>query len=211
MILSGCGFKDGTEITEAVSALIALTEMGAEVSAFAPDVFAPSVDHATGASLQPRNVFQEAARITRGHIGEISAIRPDQFDGLIFPGGFGAANILSDWAVHGGKGRVRPDVEAVIHEFHHQEKPLLGICIAPVLFACALRGKRITLTTGALDAVAEELLSMGVDFEPCEVTDFVTDRDHKIITTPAYMYDAASPFSVFAGIRSACRELVNMA
>ncbi len=37
VILSGCGNQDGSEITEAVSVLLALSEAGAHVKIFAPD------------------------------------------------------------------------------------------------------------------------------------------------------------------------------
>ena len=36
VVLSGCGYLDGAEVTEAVSSLIALSEEGATVEVFAP-------------------------------------------------------------------------------------------------------------------------------------------------------------------------------
>jgi enhancing lycopene biosynthesis protein 2 len=43
----------------------------------------------------------------------------------------------------------------------------------------------------------------------CGVTEAMVDRDHKIISTPAYMYDA-SISEVYAGIRIAVSELLRM-
>ena len=59
LILSGCGHKDGTEITEAVSTIIALSQLGAKVSFFAPE-----------------NSMAEAARITRGNIECLAKLNP---------------------------------------------------------------------------------------------------------------------------------------
>jgi enhancing lycopene biosynthesis protein 2 len=41
------------------------------------------------------------------------------------------------------------------------------------------------------------------------VNDYVSDRENKIITTPAYMFDA-KPHEIFDGIGGAIRELVEM-
>ena len=41
-----------------------------------------------------RNVLTESARIARGNIQALSALSTDNFDALVFPGGFGAAKNL---------------------------------------------------------------------------------------------------------------------
>ena len=68
LVLSGCGHRDGSEITEAVSAWIALSERGAQVQAFAPDRAFTAVSHLTGEPLGARQIMDEAARIARGKI-----------------------------------------------------------------------------------------------------------------------------------------------
>ena len=89
VVLSGCGNKDGTEITEAVSLIIGLSQAGAEVSFFAPNSEFPAKDFLTNkALLQPRNAMLEAARITRGHIHDIKELNANYFDGLALPGGW---------------------------------------------------------------------------------------------------------------------------
>ena len=40
---------------------------------------------------------------------------------------------------------------------------------------------------------------------------YITDRGHKVITTPAYMYNDATPAGVFEGISGLIKELVEMA
>ena len=66
----------------------------------------------------------------------------------------------------------------------------------------------VTLTLGADGGEVEKT---GAHHESCAVTDYVTDREHRVITSPAYMYDDATPFEVFTGVRKAIRELVEMA
>lgn len=215
VILAGCGHKDGTEITEAVSALIALSEAGATVETFAPDLNFQAMDHSLN-SLETleesRNVLGESARIARGHVTDIRNLEEKDYDALVFPGGFGAALHLCSWAKTGASCEVHPDVERVIRAFYKAEKPIGAICIAPALLARVLGSEKITVTIGKNDRVTtDEIAKTGAVHVECNVDDFVTDREHRIVTTPAYMYGDAKPFQVYTGIRKAMRELVEMA
>ena len=63
VVLSGCGYLDGAEITEAISTLVAIGQNGAEYSVFAPNKDVPETNHLTQKPTgQSRNVMQEAAR-----------------------------------------------------------------------------------------------------------------------------------------------------
>src|SRR5262245_25811895 len=104
VLLSGCGVMDGSEIHEAVLTLLFLDRAGAEALCMAPD--APQrdvVDHKTGrpATGESRNVLVEAARIARGNIRDVADVKATEIDGLVLPGGYGAAKNLSDFAVAG--------------------------------------------------------------------------------------------------------------
>lgn len=215
VILAGCGHKDGTEITEAVSALIALSEAGATYKVFAPDMDVPVTDHTKVTyekTDESRNLLKESARISRGDIHSLKELNAAKFDGLVFPGGFGAALHLCSWAKTGAKCEVHPEVERIVREFYSEQKPIAAICIAPALLARVLGKEKITVTIGKNDAVTTaEIAKTGALHEDCDVTDYVTDRDHKIVTTPAYMFGDAKPFEVFTGIRKAIREFVEMA
>ena len=85
VLLSGCGFRDGSEIHEATLTLLALDEAGASVQCLAPDIPQERVvNHLTGASVpETRRVLQEAARLARGHIQDVRDARPEDFDALI--------------------------------------------------------------------------------------------------------------------------------
>jgi enhancing lycopene biosynthesis protein 2 len=212
VVLSGCGHKDGAEITEAVSTLIALTEAGASYDVFAPnqsfEVTDPITSKPTG---EKRNIMHEAARIARGHIQDLKELKASKYDALAFPGGFGAALHLCTFAKEGAECSVNPEAERVIKEFFKEEKPIAAICIAPALIARVLGQYGVTVTIGIDEETAMEITKTGAHHENCAVTDYVTDRDHRLVTTPAYMYDDAKPCDVFTGVREAIRELVEMA
>ena len=212
VVLSGCGFLDGAEITESVSTLIALSELNAETMCFAPNQsFKTTAHHGKAAQAdEQRNALTEAARIARGKIQDLRELREKDFDAVVFPGGYGAALNLSSWGTEGANTQVHPDVMRVITEFHKAAKPIGAICIAPTLVAKALGSEGVNLTIGEDMATAKEIEKTGAQHVKCPVTDFVSDRDHKVLTTPAYMYEA-KPHEVFTGIRKMIRELVEMA
>ncbi len=55
VVLSGSGFYDGTEITEAVSILIALDRRGVQIICMAPDIpQSHTVNHLTGQGGRPQ-------------------------------------------------------------------------------------------------------------------------------------------------------------
>lgn len=212
ILLSGCGHKDGTEITEVVSAWVALSECGATTQFFAPDMELVVRDPISASPTgERRSALKEAARISRGKIKSASELKAKDFDALVIPGGFGAALNLCTWAKEGAACSIQADAERAIQEFYEAQKPIGAICIAPALVARVLGSHGITVTIGEDVETAAEITKTGASHEKCAVEDFVTDREHRVITTPAYMYSQASPHEVFNGIRKAMREVVEMA
>jgi enhancing lycopene biosynthesis protein 2 len=212
VILSGCGFLDGAEITEAVSTLIAIGQNGADYQVFAPNKDVEETNHLTQKPTgQKRNVLQEAARIARGNIQPLEQLKAQDFDALAFPGGFGAALHLCDFAEKGSGGQMDPQVARVVKEFSDSHKPIAAICIAPAIMALALGKKGVNLTIGEDAGTALELEKTGAKHQNCAVEHFVVDHSNKVITTPAYMYGSARPHQIFAGVSGAIAELVKMA
>ncbi len=213
VVLSGCGNKDGTEITEAVSLMIALSATGAQMTFFAPNQdFTPKNFLSDQPLPEKRNIMVEAARISRSQMQDLKELNADHFDGLAFPGGFGAALHLSNWAEAGAKCQVHPAVEKAIQAFYQQSKPIAAICIAPTLVAKVLGTKGVSLTVGNENSeAAKEIAKTGAQHEACPVTDYITDREHKVISTPAYMHDSAKPHEVFQGISGLVKEFIEMA
>ncbi|ASD64861.1 isoprenoid biosynthesis glyoxalase ElbB [Bdellovibrio bacteriovorus] len=212
VVLSGCGHRDGSEITESVSLLIGLHQAGAEVQCFAPDIQIPITNHINGeADGEKRSLLIEAARIARGQIKSLDKLHAKDFDAVVFPGGYGAAKNLSNWAEKGAQCEVNPDVKRVILEFHSASKPIGALCIAPVLVAKVLGDKKVTVTIGDDAATAAEIQKTGAIHEECPVDDYITDRESKVVTTPAYMYGNAKPNEVFTGIFGLAHEIVEWA
>jgi enhancing lycopene biosynthesis protein 2 len=192
VVLSGCGVYDGTEIHESVITLSALDRAGAEILCMAPSTSQMHViDHTTGEETkESRNVLIESARIARGAIVDIGEVTVEDFDALIFPGGFGAAKNLCDFAVKGTDCEVNADVARLIEEAHRSGKPIGFICIAPALAARVLQLAGIPgvkLTIGSDKGTAEAINSMGAVHVESDVHDAVVDEEHKIVTTAAYM------------------------
>lgn len=211
VLLAGCGFKDGAEITEAISTLIALGEHNVEYRCFSLNKDFSAVNHINDDSQDIRNVMIESSRITRGVIESIEDLDSNSFDAIIFPGGFGVAQHFCEFAALGSKASVNPKIKSLIQSFHKQSKPIGAFCIAPALIALVLGDQDAVVTIGNDTAVAEEIEKTGAQHVECQVTDYVTDRENKLITSPAYMYDKAKPFEVFKGIQSAIKEIVEMA
>ena len=213
VILSGCGHRDGAEITESVSLLIALSQAGAQVSCFAPDLDVTPKNHFTGEPLagETRNLLAEAARICRGKVKSLSELQAKNFDGLAVAGGMGVALHLSNWAERGPQCEVLTEFEKVVKDFFQMEKPIAAVCIAPAIVARILGSQKVTLTIGTSSELIEKIKKTGALHVECPVDDYITDRDKKIISTPAYMDSKARPDQIFVGIQGLSRELVEMA
>lgn len=211
VVLSGCGHLDGSEIHESVLLLAALDRVGAQACCFAPaGPQRDTVDHASGAAGgASRDMLVEAARIARGKVQPLSAFDATQFDALAFPGGYGAAKNLSDFALRGAQAVVLPEVERAITAVRAAHKPLLALCIAPAVVAAALRGSRVRLTVGEDAGAAAALEAMGAVHVPCKVHECCVDERLRVVSAPAYMHDA-SIAEVARGIDAAVAELARL-
>ncbi len=213
VILSGCGVYDGSEIHEAVITLLALDRAGAEAVCMAPNIDQMHVvNHLTGAVAEgeTRNVLVESARIARGKVIDIKEVTVADYDALLLPGGFGAAKNLCDFAVKGADCAVNPEVARLLNETVKAGKPLGAVCIAPALLAKVLGTEYApSLTIGSDTGTAEAMQSMGATHIVCPVREAVIDREHKIVTSPAYML-AGRISEAADGIEETVRILLSM-
>lgn len=216
VVLSGCGVFDGSEIREAVLFLLALDMEGASFQCLAPDKAQTQVtNHQTGeASGESRNILVESARIARGKIKPLNDVKGSDFDALVFPGGFGAALNLCDFAVRGADCAIDPDVERLIREARGAGRPICYCCIAPALGAKALanEGTRgVRMTVGEPSEASAQLEKLGQEHVACAAADCVVDEANRIVTTPAYMYDDARLGDIFQGVRKAVQTTLRLA
>jgi enhancing lycopene biosynthesis protein 2 len=190
VILAGCGVYDGAEIHEAVLTLLAIKKLEADYEIFAPDIEQHHViNHLNGKVLpEKRNVLIESARIARGEIKPLHQMDFEKFDALIFPGGFGVAKNLCDFAFSGSNCSLNPEIETIIKKMHELHKPIGALCISPVLIAKALGN--IQLTIGQDETTAKAVTALGAKHIPTNHGDVVVDNKNKIFTTPCYMLDA---------------------
>ena len=190
VVLSGCGVYDGAEIHEATLSLLAIAKQGCAYEIFAPDTNQHHViNHITGQEMdETRNVLVEAARIARGNIQDLKLFNPEVFDGLLFPGGFGAAKNLSSWAFEGADATVLPEVEDAVRGMFQLGKPVGALCISPVILAKVF-GK-VSLTIGDDEGTIDALESLGASHVYTTHGEVVVDTDHNLVTTPCYMLDA---------------------
>ena len=134
VILSGCGVYDGSEIYETTLTLLALSQRGLNAQIFAPNENQMHViDHLQGQpSQENRNMLVESARIARGQISPLEEADARKLDGIIVPGGFGAAKNLCNYATAGVELEVLPMLATLLKNTHEQQKPLGFICISPI-------------------------------------------------------------------------------
>lgn len=210
VVLSGCGVNDGSEIHEAVITMLELDRAGAEMVLMAPNIDQLHViNHATGEEMDDsRNVLIESARISRGNIEDIAGVTSENLDALIFPGGFGVAKNLSDYAMAGMECSINPDVLRLSREVHNDGKPIGVICIAPAIMAKILAGET-ELTIGFDEQTASDIDAMGAKHVLCPVDEIVVDKEKKVVSTPAYM-EAQSIKQAASGIEKLVAEILNM-
>jgi enhancing lycopene biosynthesis protein 2 len=217
VLLAGCGHLDGAEVREAVLTLLALDQHGAIFQCIAPnDNQYHVINHATGevAEGQTRNMLEEASRIARvGQCLDISQAKVEEFDALLIPGGFGVAKNHCTFAFDGTDASVRPDVALFIQAFFNAKKPVGAICISPALVALILANAglsgKLTLGSGqgtwqAIEALNQE--HVGVP----SAKEVVVDKELKLVTTPAYMFDNARLADVFVGIERCVSEVIKL-
>lgn len=211
VVLSGCGVRDGSEIHEAVCALLAIDQAGCEAVCMAPNADFAVTDHlAMRETSEKRNILTESARIARGNILNIKDVKAADLDAVVFPGGFGAAKNLCDFAVKGAAASVHPEILRLLKEMVTANKPIGVICIAPAMLAAAL-GKELapTVTIGNDAGTAAEIEKTGAIHQECPVSEFVVDRKNKIVSTPAYML-ATRISEAQAGIEKCVKEVIKL-
>ena len=216
LVFSGCGVYDGTELTEGVSALVHLSRAGCDVTMFAPDKpQMHTIDHTSGSESEGRNCLVESARLARGNITPLDKCDAKDFDAIVFPGGFGAAKNLCDFAVKNENMTVDPIVSQVIGEFVSQNKVLGFSCIAPVLAAKLIPGVKVTVGSNVESEIhpyagtAAAMEKMGAIHVNTKCNEACVDEDKRVVTCAAYMY-AGKPDEIDDSIKAMVDEVVKL-
>lgn len=205
LVLAGCGAKDGAEITEAVSLLIAFSQQNFAVTLFAPNRATHHVINHLNNEIcisEHRNILTEASRIARGKIQALTSLQIENFDILSFSGGFGVAKNLCNFAFEGEKAKLEDDVKDILFKFIKTNKITSALCIAPILLALAAKELNLTqaqITLGDNNNDASKIVrKWGIACVTKSTNEACIDPINKFVTAPAYMYDNASPADIFA-------------
>lgn len=221
ILLSGCGVYDGAEVQEAILAMLAIEEIGGTVVPISVNKNQHHViNHMTGEEMQEqRNMLVEAARISRGNVRDIATISPADIDALVIPGGFGSAKNFTTWAFSGPDSDILPEVKLLLVNMVNVGKPIVALCVSPVVVAKALQGSGIQseMTIGTITSTSpydissfnSGLQATGVLTHDSSLSEITVDRKNKIITAPCYMLEA-SLLDVHKNIQLAMQELKNI-
>eukprot|EP01080_Neovahlkampfia_damariscottae_P008862 gene8862-811_t len=204
VILSGCGFLDGSDVQETVSFGINLKRKGIDVTYFAPtEEIDESFNYTTRAvdKVEERYPLKESTRITRTPVMDIKKLKHDKYSSLIIPGGDGAIRNLSNFELVTKTKRnlleeleVHSEIERVIKEFHSNSKTMILCAFSPML-ACKVLGKSskgpgVQVTFGEEDPQlkdASNLLGNEI-INLTKGTEYVFDENNKIISTPLFNF-----------------------
>ncbi|MBP5677777.1 MAG: isoprenoid biosynthesis glyoxalase ElbB [Bacteroidales bacterium] len=197
VILSGCGNRDGSELQESLSLMLAIDRRGWQYQCFAPEGMFEVVPHVdieeteeegTLLDMEQRDIFVESARVARGNLLPLEEYRPADYDALALPGGMGAARNLSTFAFDGPRMEVVDTVADAILETYRAHKPVMAMCIAPMVLAKVLGRYEVELTLGPDNNQASGVAKgFGCKVRACGPADVCVDTEHKVLTTPAYM------------------------
>lgn len=222
VLLHGSGVYDGTEIQEAVLALLAIEEAGHEYFCMAPNVDQHHViNHLNGDEMnETRNVLIESARIARGQVQDVVEVKAQGMDALVMPGGFGTAKNITKWAFEGPDGSINPEVSRLLRDLIENGKPIAGLCMSPTTIAKALQGSEIKakLTVGSnsepspydIEAISQGVNATGAVAEMRTVREISIDDQYKIVTAPCYMMEA-SLLEVRNNIKQAIEKMLELA
>jgi enhancing lycopene biosynthesis protein 2 len=119
VLLTGCGRLDGSDIHEAVLALVSIEKGGHTAVCLVPEGDQPMVADHAGAELNvpgpSRNMFQESARLAHRTVRRLPEVPVRMLDGLILPGGAGSFRSLCHQGDLGiGGGELREDVRSYL-------------------------------------------------------------------------------------------------
>ncbi len=213
VVLSGCGVYDGSEICEAVITMLHISKQKAEYQCLAPNIPQREViNHLVGGRCEGevRNVLVEAARIARGKIKDLAHANPADYDAAIFPGGYGAAKNLSNFASMGTKFELHPDVQKFILTMNSLGKPLGFICISPALAAKALGHLNPLLTIGNDTTTASALHELGATHIQTTADEICVDEKNRIVSTPAFMIENTTLAEISSGIEKLVKTVLKL-
>ncbi|NJL13774.1 MAG: isoprenoid biosynthesis glyoxalase ElbB [Microscillaceae bacterium] len=198
VLLTGCGFYDGTDVSEAIFTLLALDKYDCQSVPIAPDYpQAMVVNHLTGEDrMETRNILEEAARLTNGGVLALSEANPDELDALIIPGGFGVTKNLT------ASSTLMAQLGQLVKGIYEAQKPLASVCLSPRVLAQ-------TLLEIGIETELHRLNTKSTAESQLIAEEGVFDETHRIITSPCYTQDAPIAL-VYLGIENTVIKMTQL-
>ena len=129
--------------------------------------------------------LEESAIIARGKISSLDELDYNQISSLVITGGFGAAKNLSSWAFEGENSTVIKKVKKLIVHCIDNKKPILSLCISPVLISKTLEKTEYNpkLSLGSKNSKSDyniidmhkTLSNLGVETHDCSIEEICID------------------------------------
>ncbi len=215
VILCGCGQRDGSNVSEAVLALLVIERAGAVAVCAAPDIAQPTViDHLGGEPVAgTRNARVEAARVAGTSVLPLADLDANAIDALLIPGGDGVATTLSDYAAKHELCQVHPDVIRLLRAMLQTHRPMGFVGLSALLAARVLgpmAGVRVTFGSKGMPA-AKHAQIMGADVRPCVEDDVIVDQKARVYTTPGFLFPDARLLVVARALDRLVRSVVGEA
>lgn len=188
VILSGCGARDGSEIREALFSLLALAQNNIKYTCFSLDEKQNLVynHYAEEEMPEERNILIESARLSRGKIKNIKFLNAEDFDGILFPGGYGASLNLCDFGkVKSENFTIHDEVKRVILHFKNLGKPLCFLCISSALAAKLI--PNVEVTVGSDSELSSMFEKIGAKVSRVQTNIPVIDLSNKVVSCPCYL------------------------
>ena len=213
VVLSGCGWGDGSDAAETMLMLLAAERAGASVICAAPDRDQKSVvDHLTGKPIESasRNARIEAARLAGGPVLPLAELRAKGLEGLLIPGGAGVETTLSDYAEKHELCTVDPDLAQLLRDLLGARRPMGFSGLAALLAARVLgpaAGVRLTLGAKGTPP-GKHAAIMGADVRPGTVADVISDEQARVHTTPGFLAESPTLPAVARSIEQLVRAVV---
>jgi enhancing lycopene biosynthesis protein 2 len=120
---------------------------------------------------------------------------------LVIPGGFGSAKNFTTWAFDGPNATIRDDVKLLLVNMINVGKPIVALCVSPVVLAKAFEGSSVklnlTIGSSAEDSPYEipqfevGLQATGAKTAEKTIREILVDTENKVITAPCYMMEAS--------------------
>jgi enhancing lycopene biosynthesis protein 2 len=222
VILSGCGYLDGTDVAEAALLNVQLSRLGLESKFYAPSKeIEESMNYLTKAPdrREERYPDKEAARIVRKMVYNVSDLPNEShvFDVLFIPGGAGAIRNLSTFDLEKYNleySIVDKSVASTIQLFYRDRKPIGTMSQAGILVASVLgktnKGPGVQVTIGRAEKEQIEVVNK-LGNKAVDNVQVLLDKENNIVSASGHLGSSnVDPYDLYKNIIEFVEETLGL-